>query len=47
MQLMKKKALVKVTEAQAKKLNKAHDTVVSQPDDPEDDENEHDDNEED
>ena len=46
-QLLKKKALVKVTEAQAKKLNKAHETVVSQPDAPEDDDNDHDDNEED
>ncbi|HEY3591930.1 MAG TPA: hypothetical protein VGL07_17955 [Buttiauxella sp.] len=30
-QLLKKKSVVLVTEAQAKKLNKAHDAVVSQP----------------
>ncbi|TNV17875.1 hypothetical protein FH968_17605 [Buttiauxella sp. B2] len=41
-QLLKKKSLIKVTEAQAKKLNKAHDAVVSQPE-PVDDENEEDD----
>lgn len=46
-QLLKKKALVKVTEAQAKKLNKAHDTVVSQPDKQEEDSEIDDDNEED
>lgn len=38
-QLMKNKVLVKVTEAEAKKLNKAHDAVVSQPE-PMDDEEE-------
>lgn len=37
-QLMKKKAIVKVTEAEAKRLNKAHDAVVSQTDEDDEDE---------
>lgn len=37
-QLMKKKAIVKVTEAEAKRLNKAHDAVISQVDEDDEDE---------
>lgn len=37
-QLMKSKVLVKVTEAEAKKLNKAHEAVISQPEPVEDEE---------